>query len=443
MGAFILTPARVALAICAALVGGIPAFFGTHEDRSLALGLPVIALGLGVLLKRIDRTQPLLADVASAVLLICPGLAAHGWLRLRALDAMAWYRADLAVIGVLDQAGSSGAGAGLLLGGAVSLAALRGPQAGPLIGAIVAAGTWLGAGGLSVALLAVSMDPLPPVALLLGVSLTAEGGVGAAWGAVLAIAGARGIPTNTPTRTGRALIGATLGAVLCAAATAPVHMLAEQLNLSNPQQNLPAVRPGPRISGRTIQTALGTLTDDLSGALATRGLAQTPNRAWLPTPYPNSAWASGVRLAAVVALPPDAPRTALDAAARVLWDHRVSLLALPGRAEGLPPGIVDDLLGWPTAELLLDAPPVEAAWLDLQADGTIAGLPALAEQTPVCVLRSSADVTVSLVTRTVLDLTRPADLRPRCLAVAWPPERCHSHGSGDPHCPALPSVSSP
>lgn len=405
----------------------------------MALGLPVIALALGFLLKRVERSQPLLANFAAAVLLVCPGIAAQGWLRLRAFDAIAWYRADLAVVGMLDQAGGSGAGAGLLLGGAVSLAALRGRQAGPLIGAMVAAGIWLGAGGLSMAMLAGSMDQQPHIGLLLAMSLTAEWGVGATWGAVLGIAGARGIPAGVANRRTSALLGAIAGASLCVATTTPVHLLVEQLGLTQPQLALPAARPGPRISGMTIETSPKTLSEDLPHALADRGLQSTVDREWLPIRYPDNAWANGMRLAAVVALPKDAHRATIDDTARILWNHHISQLALPGRAEGLPPGIVDDLLGWPTAELLLDAPPQEAVWLDLHADGTLVHDPVPVERPPICVLRSSADVTVSLLTQTVLDLTHPADRAPRCRAVAWPPARCHPSGSGDPHCPDLPS----
>ena len=49
-----------------------------------------------------------------------------------------------------------------------------------------------------------------------------------------------------------------------------------------------------------------------------------------------------------------APRAAIDLAAREAYAHDTALVGLPARAAGLPPGVVDDLLGWPTAELRLD-----------------------------------------------------------------------------------------
>jgi len=349
---------------------------------------------------------------------------------------MAWYRPELAVLGVLDQAAGSGAGAGLLLGGAVSLAALRGRRAGPLIGAMVAAGIWLGAGGLSVALLAVSLRGATSWPVLMGVSLTAEWGVGAVLGAVLGIAGARGIVDRRGRGGSAALMGALAGAGLCAATTAPVHLLADQLDLGTATTALPDAPPGPRLAGATLAPRPEHLEADLARAFAE--LDRSPGEhPWVPHNYPRAAWADGLRLSAIVALPPDAPREALDVAARSAFAHNTRLLGLPARAEGLPTGVVDDLLGWPTAELLLDPPPENTPWLVLSADGGLAGLDRLptSDRLPDCGLRAAPDVTVSLVVRTVLQLTRGASGPPVCGAIAWPPARCHPDGAGDPHCP--------
>ena len=435
-GALIASPARAALAAVAALLGTIPALLGTHEDRSLAAGLPVIAFSLAFLLDRIDARKPIAADFVAVALLVCPGLATHGWLCLRSMDAMAWYRPEQAIYGILDQSGGARAGAGLLIGGALSLAVLRGRRTSPLIAAMGAAGLWMGAGGLSADLLAHAVNESAPKVLWLALAVTAEWGAGAIFGGLVGLASVRFTVGTRQTRWRAARLGAITGALLCVLSTVPVQLLATQLEISSPSIPLPEAMPGTRIAAITLEPRPDQIEADLQQAFAQMERART-DKAWEPRTYPLAPWEQGLRLSAVVALPPTATRTVLDEVARMAYAHDTNLIGLSARAHDLPPGVVDELMGWPTIELRLDPPPEGTPWLELSADGTIHGLDALQTtlEMPVCGLRAAEQTTVAQVASAVQELTRAWASKPTCTAVAWPPPRCHSGGAGDPYCP--------
>ena len=427
-------PARMAIAVGACVVGALPTFLAAPEDRALAMGLPAIALALGVILQRVDdRDRAFTVDLICAALLACPGLTAHGWLRLRATDAAAWYFPEQRVLGILEQAGAGGATAGILLGGAVALAALRGRRAVPLVAGMVAAGVWIGAGSLVVATLIDHLMYAPPLPLLLAAAVTAEWGAGAIFGAALAVLASM---RSTPGR--ERVAAAVVGAGITAACTVPVATLVETLDLPTLPDNLPTALPGPRTVAPLYAPDGAPSADALAALLLASG-HPTLTDDWTRRDYPRAPWHRGLRMGVVVALPPDTPRAELDGLARAAFGQNTFRMALPGRAEGLPPGLVDHLLGFPTVDLLLDPAPADAHWGTVHADTTVTWDSQSPEGSPPppCALRADPDVTVGTLTTVAFRLSDRSSTE-RCRGIGWPPARCHPGGAGDPLCPSPP-----
>ena len=416
------------------MVGALPTLLGAPEDRSLAMGLPTIAVALGVLLRRVDdRDRAYTVDLVCAGLLACPGLASHGWLRLRAFDASSWYFPEQRVLGILEQAGAGGTTAGILWGAAVALAALRGRRAVPLVAAFVTAGAWIGAGNLSVALLIDQLFTRPSAALTFVTALCAEWGVGAVLGATGAFVASQQVASAR-----ERMVSVGLGALLTGTCTVPVALLADTVDLAPFPGKLPAAPVGPRTIAPVYTSAAAPTEASVADVLVPAGHPEA-DIPWTPRVYRKSAWHRGLRMGLVVALPPGAPRSWLDTVAASAYRHNTFRIALPGRADGLPPGVMDDLLGWPTVDLLVDPPPASATWGTLHADGSLTwdDAPPTSDPPPHCALRADADTTVGTITAAAFGLAdRTADHR--CRGIAWPPVPCHPGGPGLPHCPAPP-----
>jgi hypothetical protein len=403
------------------------------EDRALALSLPLITVALGFLLTRIDdRDRAFTVDLVCAGLLAAPGLGCHGWLRLRAFDAASWYVPDQRILGILEQAGAGGASAGILIGAAVALAALRGDRARPLYVGLLAAGLWLGAGSLVLAQLVDQLYAEPSWLLTLSAALTVETGAGAILAAFAVWAATS---STVPTR--ERVTAVVASAALTAATTVPVNLLADTLDIPSLSTGLPHGPPRPRTVAPIYTPANAPDATELERFLVDHGHPAS-SAPWSRLSHRTVPWHQALRLGVVLVLPPDTPRATLDALAASAHQTNTLLMALAGRASGLPPGTMDRLLGFPTVELLLDPPPEGAVWGTLHADGTITWdhAPPDARIGPPCGLRADQDVTTEVLTTAVFQLVDKAEAH-RCRGIAWPPARCHPDGAGDPLCPSL------
>ena len=424
----------MAVATVASLVGAIPTMLSAPEDRALAIGLPAIALALGYLLGRVDdRGRAYTVDVVTAGLLACPGLAAHGWLRLRALDATAWYPAEQQILGMLEQAGGGGATAGILWGAAVALASLRGRRSIPLVAALVAAGAWIGAGSLAVALLIDQLYVVPAAWLLACTAVAVEPVAGALVGGTLVAVAARGRGSV------REKLGSMLvGAALTAACTVPVGLLTDTLGAAPSAEAIPAAPIGPRNVALAYAPEGPPSAVDFAELLESTGRSGSP-RAWARRTYSKLPWHRGLRVGVVLALPQDTPVADLLDLTAVAHSRNTDRVGLAARAEGVPSGILDNLLGHPTADLLLDAPPADATWGTVHADGSVTWDDAAPRSTPSphCALRAAGDTTVGTLTTVVFQVA-DRTVEVRCNGVGFPPARCHPGGAGDPLCPPSP-----
>jgi len=421
----------VAIATGASLFGAVPALLSAPEDRALAIGLPAIALALGYLLNRIvhDR-RPYIIDLACAALLTCPGLAMHGWLYARALDASAWYLPEQLVSGLLSQSAAGGATTGVLWGAAIALAALRGLRALPLVTGIATAGLWLGAGSLTLTALLTELYKGPPTLLLYLVDSTINPFIGAIGGGLLVLA-----RTSRTTPRREQICSVVLGALLTATCTVPLQALVRSLELPKIQTALPITPAGPRTIAPTYEPGGPPSAEDFAAFLNASG-HPGKTRPWTPREYPLAPWHLGLRMSAAIALPPDTTRSELDALAAAAWIQNTFRLSLHGRATGGPEGTIDQLLGYPTVDLLLDPAPANAVAGTVHSDGRVTWdtSPPDASPPPHCSLRADADVTVRTLTTVAFRLTNRA-ARERCRGIGYPPARCHPGGAGDPHCP--------
>ena len=428
---------RIWLALLAAAVGALPNVFAAPDDRSIALGLPIIVLSLAYLLTRLEsHRRPLAVDLVCATLLAAPALACHTWLGLRSTDAVHWYVPEIRGMGALETAAAGGSTVGLLWGGGLALLAMRGRRGLPVAAAMLAGGAWLGAGSLALNQLSDAVDRIPSRATVHGAAVLVQWQLGALFGGLVA----GGAAFRCRRSITEQLVSAISGALVTGFCTVPVVTTARVLDLKPFQTPLPQTPPGPRGVGVVYDAPNGHSASSLIAALEREGHT-IDTEIWYALPSRDLPWHRTLRLGLVVAVPPDTSRAHLDEIARIGRRYSAFRLGLPGRAPGLPPGVMDTLLGWPTVGLLLDLPPKDAVWGTLRADGTIrwdASPPPL-ERPGACALRAEADVSVGTITTAIHALERYSRTT-RCRGIAWPPPRCHPGGTGDARCPQVPEA---
>ncbi|HCH62635.1 MAG TPA: hypothetical protein DFR83_07525, partial [Deltaproteobacteria bacterium] len=340
---------RVAIALLATVVGGAPTFITSPIDRPLVLGLPIIVVSLAYLLTRIGDRRPVTIDLVCATLLAAPGIACHSWLSLRGSDATNWYFPELRVLGVIEQSGAGAATIGILWSGAIALLALRGRRSLPSAVALFAGGAWLGLGTLLLKQLVYVLYHSPPQALIYALAAVNQWQIGALFGALLVWTAAARVQPSLGAR----IALAVFAAILTAACTVPVVAIAHMVDLAPLQTELQQTPPGPRGVGIVYDAPEGASAEALTILLQVRGQSTKPDT-WTPNRDRKLPWHRALRLGLVVAVPPSTTRADLDALARVARQHGALRIELSTRATGLPPGVMNTLLGWPTVGHLLD-----------------------------------------------------------------------------------------
>lgn len=435
---------RTLLAAGVATLACLPTLLaeGDTSLSLLAVSLPVITLLAGVLWRQVPPDRAGSAAWPVALLVAAPALALRGWLGLWAVDGVAWTRPVDMVLSAFHAAAEGWRGAVLLLGAGcvVGLLTMRRAPA----WALAAGGV---AGLVSSMVVRLLADATRSGTLTVPVVWAAEV-LTSPWtwapaAALLVLRQARG-------ESGR-LLGIALGAALAALMVPPLAAMTTAagpraahdpaLSADLPTASRPA--PGvvaPIVDARTAAHAATVahlkargLTPTTAGEWKTSAAATHPTRPGKARRYNRE-----LRAAAVITLPADAPRRAVDrvtALARSAGVHRV---ALPARVPNLPPGPIGTMLSTPTADLLLDRPDDATRWVRVDADGTLswssAAEPHDGEPEAPCGMVAHPDVTVSILADVVrtLDGPHPDAI---CRGVAWAPPTCQPGSTASAACP--------
>ncbi len=413
-----------------ALASALPCVLGAPEDRALALGLPFVVLGLGVLVDRLRDAPAGRVDIAAAALLACPGVTIPTWLVLRAEDALQYTRPENQVFEVLNQTAKAGPAATLLVGAALALGVLRGSKATTAVVGLLSAAVWLGASfGASVVVRASFATGAPNWALHL-INLTGTPYLGALFGgAIAAIVAHRLRPEVAWAHIG-------LSAFMCAWLTNPLGTLVEHLSPPAHDVLVPVLPPGPRVVAEVLAPSSADLEGEIARHLRARGF--DPGRGWMVKRYRYSRWHLGLRGTLLLALPGTTGRATLDRATDTARDFGANRFVLAGISHNVPAGIADNLFGHPTTELLLDRPPDSTIWGRVRAAGLVdwdATVARPEDRLPYCGLVADPDVSLQDLAWVVRQISRPGASQ-RCNGVAWAPTSCQPEQPRDADCPA-------
>ena len=388
--------ARALLALVILPAPGLWVAADSWQAAPIALSLPIL-VAAGLLLARTAQrlgAAVALCDASVCLLAALPGWQRWRWARLEDLDLAPYVAQDELFDVMLQQAtASTAAVGGLLLCAGLGVALLGVGGVGPR--ALIAAGI----AGLLSALCHAAAMRLPPES---GAHLLAL--AGAAW----VLPALAGLPSLWTQRRGRmaTLVGATVVLVLMQATRSPLTAVAANL----PSVLVPGRAALPRALPITpLTSAPFVLPDaDLAAHLAAAGFPRARRPVTLPLTQAGEQWSRAPRNVVAIAAPADLPLDALFAHLRVVAQHGVLRVLLVGRAPPLR-GPFGQAFSWPTVSLLLDAPPNDAGWARLDAQGLqweVEPLAVSAIQEPVCGLHVGTGLTTGVLHATLERLVK-------------------------------------
>lgn len=396
------TPKRIVLAmLVSALVLSLVSLTA-RESIAYALGTPILVGSAGLLWRQLassPRTASWL-DTAVALLVLGPALAAREQAIVLARWQLTVHAPHQMLDGVLAYCARATADtAPLLLAAAAGYLVLGGRAASPGLGVLLAAAA--AAAGASGALFAAQeaaagAEYRQVISLVRGVPWT---GFLVLPGALFGVLFEGGRRRWSLARATWFLLAVGAGAM---AGTTPLRELMARVEVPTTDVPVPTGELGPT----TALAAVGGNPEALDVVFRQRAQHFTRVPTWSCVTGPKG-WAKTLRRSAAIALSGGAPVSELDTAADrfVVWTaHR---LALVGRADPMPRGLLAPLLAWPAVPLLLDPPPRDATAVAVGRQG----VRVIARSTPVgrgCALVPDDDASIDHVWQAGRSLLAPA-----------------------------------